>query len=127
MSTLPNFENAVIDDKKFSHYALDPSNTNGGAEKAVVFKAALGYTQEDAPELIQKIRDKMASTPAIYKGTGYNNHEKYELSTMIHGKNGKDAPAITAWMVEDGVPRLVTSYVDSDRQKRMGKGNGEHE
>ena len=47
---LPNAENAFIDPRKLTEYALDPTNIRG-RHKARVMQAVLGFTAENANQL----------------------------------------------------------------------------
>lgn len=50
---LPNFDKAEINPKKLTDYALNPDHPVG-ANKARVFKSALGYDKNNAGELIER-------------------------------------------------------------------------
>lgn len=60
---LPNAENAVIDTRKLTEYALNPTEPRG-MHKAKVFKSALGFTQENGDDLIKAIRKCVLDTNA---------------------------------------------------------------
>ncbi len=107
---LPRYEEAVVPREKFTQYALNPDKD---PDKAKVFKRALGFTADDADELIRKINRNLANYPAIPKGNrGWG--ETYEVVMDIEGKNGKTAKVLTAWIddQENGEMRLTTAHVD---------------
>jgi hypothetical protein len=50
INQLPNWENAMIPPGKLEDYCLNPFHAKG-KDKARVFNAVLGFSQEDALEL----------------------------------------------------------------------------
>ena len=86
VQSLPRSEEAVIPRAKFTEYALNPERD---ADKAAAFKAALGYTSENAEELIRQIYDKLPEYEAVEKGDrGWG--MTYEVIMDITGPNGKN-------------------------------------
>ena len=83
-----------------------------GKEKAVAFREALGYTQENYEELKKKILDSFNENKLTYK---YQDKygKRYEQIMQISGPNGKTATVITAWIKENDAsePRLTSVYV----------------
>ena len=107
---LPKYESSVIPKAKFTEYALNPSKD---PDKAKAFKAALGYTTENADYLIEQIRSKLPLYEAVEKGDrGYG--MTYEVVVDITGPNGKTAKVLTAWIDDqsNGEMRLTTVHVD---------------
>lgn len=107
---LPRYTEAVIPKEKFVGYALNPQKD---PNKARAFKEALGYTQENAEELIQQIREKLSEYKAEEKGDrGYG--MTYEVIMDITGPNKKTAKVLTAWIddKDTGEMRLTTVHVD---------------
>jgi hypothetical protein len=108
---LPNHENAYIDIRKLTQYALDPTREEGGG-KARVFETALGILQEDADYLREAIYNAVQITDARKTQlTPYG--QKFEVQFEMTGLNGNMATIITAWIVrnDEDFPRLVTTYV----------------
>jgi hypothetical protein len=60
MNQLPNWENAMITPGKLEDYCLNPFHTKG-KDKARVFNAVLGFSQEDALELKELILDNIGN------------------------------------------------------------------
>ncbi len=61
---MKNAEQAIIDGRKLADYALNPSHPVGG-NKAKVFEKALGYTKDNADQLLAKIRQGVKDNPAL--------------------------------------------------------------
>jgi len=83
VESLPGSDSAVIDEAKFTHYALDSTNKNGGAEKARVFKAALGFSSEDTKNLINQIRPKHACDAKPLQGNSRDKTLKRRNQTCL--------------------------------------------
>lgn len=108
---LPNYTQTIIDMRKLTHYALDPTREEGGG-KAHVFEVALDITQEDADFLRDAIIQGIQTNDAeMTQKTQYG--QKYEVEFEIEGLNEQVATIMTVWIVLDGedFPRLVTTYV----------------
>lgn len=107
---LPRYKEVVIPEAKFTQYALNPDKD---PNKARAFKEALGYTQENAEDLIQQIREELSKYRAVEKGDrGYG--MTYEVVMDITGPNKKTAKVLTAWIDDknNGEMRLTTVHVD---------------
>jgi len=105
--TLVNADQAIMDQSKFTNYALDPNNP-----KSVVFKSALGYDQSNAADLMNQIGDVFPDTPATFnRMTDYG--PRYQADLPITGANGNTAAVTTIWQYDTGstVPRLITLWV----------------
>jgi hypothetical protein len=64
MNLLPNWENAVIPSGKLENYCLSSYHPKG-KDKARVFKAVLGYSEEDAGHSGEIIFDGIAKNEAV--------------------------------------------------------------
>lgn len=109
---LPRYENAVIPKAKFTQYALNPDKD---PDKAKAFEKALGYTMDNADELIRQIYDKISEYDAREKpDNGWG--KRYEVIMDITGPNGKTAKVLTAWIDDKntGEMRLASVYVDKE-------------
>lgn len=107
---LPRYQEAVIPKDKFLEYALNPQKD---PDKARAFKSALGYTTENADELMQQIYDQLPRYKAVERGDrGWG--MTYEVVIEIIGPNGKTAKVLTAWIddKQNGEMRLTTVHVD---------------
>ena len=107
---LPRYKEAVIPKAKFTQYALNP---NKDPDKARAFERALGYTVDNADELISQIYDKISEYEAVEKGDrGWG--MSYEVVMDITGPNGKTAKVLTGWIDDknNGEMRLTTVHID---------------
>lgn len=114
---LTDWQHAYISHEKIYSYALNEDHPVGG-NKAVAFKAKLGYTQENADELIKAIHENLSKWAAIDKGiTSYG--ARYEVPMLLHGPNGKWATIKTAWIIEhtEDAPRLTSVYPHTFKKK----------
>lgn len=116
--------NAEIPKEKLTEYALSKDHETG-RDKAVAFEQALGYTRDNYQQLIEDIRGNLARHPVISRGKNQYG-EKYEVVMDLQGPNGKTAPVVTAWIIENGskTPRLTSIYVRS-RPRGGVKGDGQ--
>jgi hypothetical protein len=107
---LPNAERAVVEIEKLLTYSLNPEH-EVGKHKAVVFKAALGITLDDADWLRETILRQVASAEAA-RGPASPFGEKYVVDMEVTRGN-RSAVVRTAWIVEYGTdfPRLTSCYV----------------
>ena len=107
---LPRYKEAVIPKAKFTQYALNPDKD---PDKAKAFKKALGYTMDNANDLIEQIKEKLPDYEAVEKGDrGWG--MTYEVIMDIIGPNGEMAKVLTAWIDDknNGEMRLTTVHVD---------------
>ena len=107
---LPKYKDAVIPKSKFTQYALNPYKD---PNKARAFEKALGYTMDNADELIKQINEKLSEYKKKKKGDrGWG--MTYEVVMDITGPNGKTAKVLTAWIDDknNGEMRLTTVHVD---------------
>jgi hypothetical protein len=63
-SSLQNAERAIIDTRKLTDYALNPSHLRG-REKARYFKRLLGYDRTNYADLIAQIRRAILNSEAV--------------------------------------------------------------
>lgn len=109
---LPRYKDAVIPKAKFTQYAL---NHDKDPDKARAFEKALGYTRDNADELISQIYSKIPEYDAKEKpDNGWG--KRYEVIMDIAGPNGKTAKVLTAWIDDKntGEMRLASVYVDRE-------------
>lgn len=109
MSLLPRAANATLDDRKITHYLLDPSNAQG-AGKAKFFMAR-GFTQRNWHQLKNALlehpqRNHVSSQTANHHG------EKYEISCSLLTPDKTNPCVISVWIIQpsDPFPRFVTAY-----------------
>jgi hypothetical protein len=107
---LKNYDKAVIPLEKIRGYSLREPN------KARVFKSALGYTVNDAAELISNILANIGQYPAVDKGSNEYG-ARFRVDINLNGKNGRTAVVRTAWLYDNGsdIPRLVSAYIKTEK------------
>jgi RHS repeat-associated protein len=108
---LPNFNNAKIDPRKLTEYALNPTHHVGGS-KARVFESALGYNQSNAEALLKQVYEKLPQSEAVL-GELNQYGQRYTVDMPITGPNGKTVTVRTGWIFKPGAvtPELTTIYV----------------
>ncbi|MDQ2856565.1 MAG: hypothetical protein M3R68_09570 [Acidobacteriota bacterium] len=107
---LPNSDRAVVEIEKLRSYSLNP-NHPVGKHKAIVFKAALGITLEEAEWLRDRALEIADSTDAK-SGPASVFGEKYVIDSVLEHK-GRSAVVRFCWIIEFGAdfPRLTSCYV----------------
>lgn len=114
--SLPRLDDAVIPVEKLTRYALDAKNE---PDKARAFERALGYTAENAQELINNIREHLSEFEAVEKpDRGFG--PRYQVILRLTGPNGKAANLLTAWLDdrETKQMRLTSVYVTKKKVRR---------
>ena len=116
---LPNAENAVLPEGKFTKYLLGGENRIGLA-KGDAFKGRLGYTIDNWKELQKEIKEAAKKYPAAAKEkTEYG--QKYEQKIILYGKKGTPANVIVGWIQkEDGTVSMTSAYI-----KEVTRNNGD--
>jgi hypothetical protein len=94
--------------EKFTEYALNPDKA---PNKARAFKSALGYTKDNADELINSINKHFDVTKLEERGDG-GYGMRYQQIMKLKGPNEKEANVLTAWIDDgnDGI-KLTSAYV----------------
>ena len=107
---LPNYDKAVVDERKLIDYALNPDHPVGG-DKSRRFKAAMGFDISNADLLVQMIREQLPKNQAIV-GLVDKHGQRYSVDMELTGPTGT-AIVRTAWITEgeDETPRLISVYV----------------
>lgn len=107
---LPNAENAIIPDAKFTKYIFDGEHPEGLA-KGRAFSSRLGYDINNWQELQNEIKHKALKYPATFKdNNGYGN--RYEQKIVIYGKKGTPANVVVGWMHKsDGSISMSSAYI----------------
>lgn len=104
-------DNAVVDERKFTEYALNPEKQ---PDKARAFKSALGFDLNNYDILEKNIREGFDRNMLVEKGDNEQGR-KYELIYEMTGVNGKTAKVLTSWLddINDQKDFHLTSlYVD---------------
>ena len=113
---LPNADNVIVPEEKFTKYALNKEHPSG-RNKALVFESVLGFNQDNAQILIECIKEQVKANEAI-KTTSDKYGDKYKVYMDITGPNGNIATILTAWVVANGETRLVSAYVKKRPKNR---------
>lgn len=108
---LPNCEHAVADIEKFRDYCLNPEHPTG-KHKARVFRAALGFTQEDAEHLREMVLESACENEAVIGEYLPLYGQIYTVDFAVEGLESS-VTIRTAWIIEvdTDYPRLITCYV----------------
>ena len=101
---------AVIDPRKLTEYALNPQHPVGGS-KARVFESALGFTRNNADDLMQQVRQGiMENTPIPGRVDQFG--ERFTVDIPVTGPAGSGVVR-TGWIYKSGstVPEMTTIFV----------------
>ncbi len=112
---LPNYQEAIIPEEKFTEYALNPLKDKNKAE---AFEKALGYNLSNSNKLIENIRTNINKFNATEKpDLGYGT--RYEIIMNLTGENGKNANVKTAWIIDKDTKKtkMTSAYVTSKKWK----------
>lgn len=114
---MPNADEPIIPDAKLSKYLLNPDHPRG-ADKARVYKAALGFGQEDAALLSESLRTGLASGVWV-KSDSVDYGVEHTVDIAITGKNGYVKTVRSRWAYDNGseFPRLITAIVRSKKNE----------
>lgn len=107
---LPNADNVVVPDSKFTKYLFGGDHAEGLA-KGKAFASRLGYTDKNWKELQDEITKRAPIYPAVYKdNNGYG--DRYEQKIVIYGKNGTPANVVVGWIHRpDGSISMSSAYI----------------
>ena len=107
---LPNYQRAIIDDRKFIEYCLNP-NHHYGKHKAVVFQSALGINLSNFKILKTAVRRATAIEEAVFMGKFP--HGDYYRVDFDMNRIGKTVAVRSNWVVKDGenFARLTSVFV----------------
>lgn len=108
--TLPNADKAVVEIRKLRDYCLNPDH-HRGRHKARMFKSALGFTAEDAPELQHLLLNAAREKEAVFLGAD-DYGQRYTIDLTVSTIRGT-ASVRSLWIVRVGenFPRLTSCYV----------------
>lgn len=111
---LPNAENVIVPDRKFTQYLFGGEHPEGLA-KGAAFTSRLGYSADNWEELQNEIIRKASQYPSNYKGNnGYG--DRYEQKIIINGKKGTPANVIVGWIYKkDGTISMSSAYIKEVR------------
>lgn len=107
---LPNAENAILPEGKFTKYLLG-GDIERGLAKGRAFTKRLGYSLENWKELQNEIQQGIEKYPAENKGQ-IEYGTKYEQKMILYGKKGTPANVIVGWLLKpDGSIAMTSAYI----------------
>ena len=106
---LPNADSATADDRKFTGYLFNPSNSVGYA-KGQAFTSRLGYDINNYEKLKKEIILKSVRYPVAYKNSDQYG-DSYEQKMILYGQKNKPANVIIGWKVKDNNVWLTSAYI----------------
>ncbi len=110
MNQLPNWENAIIPPGKLEDYCLNPFHAKG-KDKARVFNAVLGFSQENASELKKLILDNIGN----FDGNKIDINEWGEIwrVDIILKNDYQEIVLRTNWVIRNQttIPSLVSCFI----------------
>src|SRR5690606_35736298 len=100
-------DQAIVDERKVTTYALNPDHPVG-RNKARVFASVLGIDSSHAESLTAQIRAGVANNPPV-PGVGDRFGQRFTVDVLVTGPNGS-AIVTSGWIYDPGatVPRLTT-------------------
>jgi hypothetical protein len=107
---MPHADEAHIDSRKLTDYALNPDHPVG-RNKARVFESTTGFTRDNHDSLLEQLHAGVRTYPAeLGKADQYG--QRYTVDIPVQGPGG-EATVRTGWLLEKGsnVPRLLTLFV----------------
>lgn len=107
---LPNAENVILPEGKFTKYLLGGCNEKGLA-KGRAITSRLGYNISNWKEFQNEIAKGALRYPAEEKGT-IEFGKKYEQKMVLYGKLGTPANVVVGWLHKlDGSISMTSAYV----------------
>lgn len=107
---LPNAENAILPEPKFTKYLFD-ENSEKGYPKGRAFTDRLGYGIDNWQKLQKALKDGAPRYPAVFKeNAGFG--DKYEQKMVLYGQKGTPANVIVGWILKpDNTLALTSAYI----------------
>ena len=107
---LPNAENAILPEPKFTKYLFD-ENSEKGYPKGRAFTDRLGYGMDNWQKLQKALKDGAPRYPAVFKeNVGFG--DKYEQKMVLYGVKGAPANVIVGWILKpDDTLALTSAYI----------------
>lgn len=107
---LPNAENAILPEPKFTKYLFD-KNSKSGYPKGKAFTGRLGYDESNWKKLQQEIRYRSTKYPAQHvDNNGYG--DRYVQKMILYGQKDTPANVVVAWIKKpDGTVGMTSAYI----------------
>lgn len=117
--TLPNVDNIIISEKKFTHYLFNPDRPKGFA-KGKNITHLLGYDLNNYREMIEEISNRAPKYPTKAKTKDEHGH-RYEQKMVMYGIKNNPVNVIVAWNVTEEGTHLTSAYIKevSDEDRRI--------
>lgn len=109
-------ENFTIPEAKLTGYALNMNHAKG-KDKAIAFREALGFTSDDAPEIMRQVYRWVGAHEPIYSHTDQFG-DRLTTDMMMTGKNGKTAKVTVGWIKEPGADKMRMTSIYVSKRKR---------
>jgi len=107
--SLHNWQNATIDNRKFTQYLFGGSNEYG-LIKGRVINGILGYDINNWELLKNTIMYNINKYPVERKRID-NYGSRYEQLQVIHGLKGRSATLLVAWNIYENEVRMSSAYI----------------
>lgn len=113
---LPNAENVVLPEAKFTKYLFGGNHAEGLA-KGKAFETRLGYTSDNWENLRNAIQESAGKYPAIFKdNNGYG--DRYEQKIVLYGIKGTPANVVVGWLHKlDDTLTMSSVYIKEVKEK----------
>lgn len=107
---LPNAENAILPEPKFTKYLFDENNSKG-YPKGKAFTDRLGYGIDNWQKLQKALKNGAPTYPATFKeNVGFG--DKYEQKMILYGLKGRPANVVVGWILKpDNTLALTSAYI----------------
>lgn len=107
---LPNWQNATVDDRKFTEYLFGGINERG-LIKGRLIDRVLGYNINNWEVLKNTIMYNINKYPVEYKRAD-NYGIGYEQIQVIYGLNGRAATLLVSWKVKGNITHMTSAYIE---------------
>ena len=106
---LPNADNVLVDERKYTHYLFGGSNEDGLIKGRLITKK-LGYNISNYHEFDKKIKQAVKEFPAVFKtASEYGN--LYEIVSVIHGLTGDKAKVVIGAIIITDISQVTSIYI----------------
>lgn len=107
---LPNAENAILPEGKFTKYLFDGEHTNGLA-KGRAISSRLGYSIENWQEFRDAIQKGAVKYPAVKKESD-GHGQRYEQKMVLMGLKNNPANVVVGWIQRpNGEVSMTSAYL----------------
>ena len=109
-SKLPNLENVMAANEKFTKYLFGGNHPEGLA-KGAAFTSRLGYDLNNWKELQEEILSRASCYPATFRSNnGYG--DIYSQKIIVYGNRGTPANVVVGWICKpDGSASMSSAYI----------------